>query len=951
MRPLHLTVSAFGPYADVEEIPFSRLGSRGVYLITGDTGAGKTFLFDAIVFALYGEASGNAREAAMFRSKYAKEDTPTYVTLRFLYHDNEYAITRSPEYLRPSKRGGGMTQSRAEATLTYPDGHIVTKSKDVTRAVEELLGIDKNQFTQIAMIAQGDFLRLLYAKTEDRGKIFREIFHTRAYQLLQEKLKEESGVLRSRCEQYEQSIRQYADGILWETDRVAASDTEGEQEETEAPGILRGPKKAVESVDVEGIREYLLATLSCQKRKLEEITGQLSKLEEKIEQSNQMIGKAQMRCKMREELQDAEALLEVLTPQLSELKKVLEEQEGKQKQIDLLQRKIAAQEEKLKDYDEVDRLFLQTQEKEQEIGERKEQLHRQKAEREKLSERGKTVEERLLQLNDIKLREAGVKEEKRRLEEQSERWQKLADDLQRTEQLYKKLLDRQRQYRQAAQEHAEYQSDFEQLQQRYLDEQAGVLAEDLEEGMRCPVCGSTHHPQLAHRPKDAPDKEAVARAKKAWEKSNQKMQEHSAQAGAAGGEYSSALQALASAFCTWKLIEDASPSAPLEEVWESCKKADPALRQSLKDVQREIRELEGKEERIREQKKEKEECDKKLPKIKEQLEELDERIKDSEARLMQLETEKKMSLRQWQEGKERLPYPNKEEAKEQAENDREYMEALRQALATARESFQKKEREYQDARQNRKTLMKQLEEDVTEIDLDSFRARREELVERKNDCRNQQSELSMRYETNRKIKEKLDKQGVAMQETFERYRMVCELSNTINGNLAGKDKIMLETYVQMQYFDRIIDRANTRFMVMSSGQYELKRSVQANNMKSQSGLELDVVDHYNGSLRSVKTLSGGEAFLASLSLALGLSDEIQSESGGIALDTMFVDEGFGSLDETALKQALDALCDLSDGSRLVGIISHVSELQERIGQKIVVVKEVSGKSHVQIVTE
>ncbi len=183
----------------------------------------------------------------------------------------------------------------------------------------------------------------------------------------------------------------------------------------------------------------------------------------------------------------------------------------------------------------------------------------------------------------------------------------------------------------------------------------------------------------------------------------------------------------------------------------------------------------------------------------------------------------------------------------------------------------------------------------------------------------------------------------------KRYQWVLPLSNTANGKVAGKEKIMLETYIQMTYFDRIISRANTRFMVMSGGQYELKRRKEAEDKKAQSGLDLDIIDHYNGTERSVKTLSGGESFKASLSLALGLSDEIQSIAGGIKLDTMFVDEGFGNLDDDSINQAMNALSGLAEGNRLVGIISHVSELKNRIDKQIVVAKEKSGGSKANII--
>lgn len=281
MKPLTLTISAFGPYAGIQTIDMTKLGERGLYLITGDTGAGKTTIFDAITFALYGEASGDNREADMFRSKYAAPETPTFVEMEFLYRGEMYCVRRNPEYLRPAKRGDGMTAEKADAALTYPDGRIVTKSKEVTRAVTELTGLERNQFTQIAMIAQGDFLKLLFAKTEERSKIFREIFDTKLYQTLQERLKAESGKLRGQYEDLEKSIRQYAGQI-----QKTPKDAEAEQ-----------PLTAEENL-------RLLARLTEEDGKQEEALAEaLAKTEEELEQRSRGIGRAEAAEQMRRELE------------------------------------------------------------------------------------------------------------------------------------------------------------------------------------------------------------------------------------------------------------------------------------------------------------------------------------------------------------------------------------------------------------------------------------------------------------------------------------------------------------------------------------------------------------------------------------------------------------------------------------------------------------------------
>lgn len=771
MRPLILTLSAFGPYAGEETIDFTRLGTKGLYLITGDTGAGKTTIFDAIVFALYGEASGEARGADMLRSKYAAADTPTYVRMRFAYRGGEYQITRNPEYRRPSKKGEGYTANKADAELICPDGRIVTKNRDVTKAVTELLGLDKNQFTQIAMIAQGDFLRLLYAKTEDRSKIFREIFHTKAYQILQERLKTEAGALRQEYEALEKSIDQYLEGILCED-----ADFEARMES------VRQNRKAIPTEDIVTlIRERIAAD----EAQLVLLQKRLDTYEKELEQVNQVIGRVNERKKRREELEDVKKQLLRIVPSLT----LMQEQYGEKQQAFQLFEEERAQLEKVYQ-DSLDML-------------------EQKEAREKM------------RLQVEKLRVDAAAGEKA--------------------------------YGQAALLHRQAKEAYDEMERQYLDEQAGVLALRLEEGEPCPVCGSLTHPMPAKHKEGAPSKEAVDRVKKEAETANARLHKASEDAGALKGRLESAVE-------QYRVMLEAETDQEKEAVllrFTGKEEAERMLQKKERESLRRKKELAGMEAECREREKECQRC----------------------------QNMKEMLEKQLEEGGETVP--------------------------------------------------EELEE------------KRHTLIEEKQLALKEQRELHRCVQTNTGIVQDIEKRSRQLRTVEEKWSLIGELAGTFNGNVAGKDKIMLETYVQMTYFDRMIGRANTRFMMMSGGQYELKRAG-AQNMKSQSGLELDVVDHYNGTVRSIKTLSGGEAFLASLSMALGLSDEIQSTAGGIALDTMFVDEGFGYLDEEALAQAIRTLQGLAEGNRLVGIISHVGSLKEKIEKQIVVTKEKSGGSRTVI---
>ena len=915
MRPLTLTLSALGPYADVMTIPFDELGSSGLYLITGDTGAGKTFIFDAIVFALYGEASGNAREPSTFRSKYARVDTDTYVTLRFMYHGDEYEITRQPEYMRPSKRGEGMTLNRAEASLTYPDGHVVTKSRDVTAAVVELLGIDRNQFVQIAMIAQGDFQRLLYAKTEERSGIFREIFHTKAYAILQDKLRGESNALRARCEEYGKSIKQYRDGILWE-------------EGTEPERIL----------GTEQLLDELGSTLSGQKRKMDELFRVIQETDDAMEQNNQMIGMARTKEKMRQELDSTIEEIAQLQPLTVSLRVKVDDLRQQKDQMETLRMQIHSEEEKLPAYEEAERMRKDLCAVREDLAKQdltKEALAKELRQKQEIYKRGI---ERLEELQDVEVNLVQLEQQIDLCSARNNMWQRLMEQLRDTKRLQHDMEVQQEKYLAASAKQQEKKQIYEQLQQRYLDEQAGILSEQLTDGAACPVCGSLTHPQPAARCDDAPDRDEVERAKHLWEQSSLAMQEASAAAGRAKGAMESAAQTLRDALKTEGI------EAENTEIAER-------LQTGLAQDNSMLEELQGKLEEVKQLKRERVKLLEQKTELENDIREAEKKCGDTDQAIANLTMKRELLENKLEEKQGMLPYGTKAEADSHLEEKRGVLERYIRELESAEQAWQEKENLYQNAMQRKETLSGQLAQNEQPQPLDELLEKQSQWMSLRKSRQDTYQQISHRYETNKQIRESIERQSEELVEAEKRWSMVKELSNTVNGNLSGKDKIMLETYVQMQYLDRIIRRANTRFMMMSSGQYELKRSAQAENMKRQSGLELDVIDHYNGTERSVKTLSGGETFLASLSLALGLSDEIQSMAGGIALDTMFVDEGFGSLDETALNQAVHALIALTEGNRLVGIISHVSELQDRIDRKLVVTKDVSAGSRVKLIAD
>ena len=909
MKPLKLTMSAFGPYAGEVKVDFAQLGERGLYLITGDTGAGKTTIFDGITFALYGEASGNNRESDMFRSKYAKEETPTFVELEFQYRNEVYRVRRNPEYLRPAKKGKGLTTEKADAQLEYPDGKIITKSKEVTKAVVELIGLDRGQFTQIAMIAQGDFLKLLFAKTEDRSKIFREIFHTKEYQILQERLKTMSGTLRIEYEQLTKSIQQYKTEIHSDDERKDNT--------------------------VEETLQFLACLIEDEKKTILECDHNLECLEEQIAGIQKAIGKAENQKRAEQELVRINEELAVWISRMPEIEEVLKAEEKRQPEREKLALDIAGSEEKLSLYEEADHILEQKTKAEAQTSALKKEREDLKEKKEDGTGKLQKIKELLVQYQDLDARCVRLEQEEQKVKEEKAKVRNFQKVLVEYRELAKRLKNAQEDYQKGNAESIRIRKIFEQMEQNFLDGQAGILAEHLEEGAPCPVCGATHHPNPAKIQESTCTEEELKRIKEKNQKLSDQVFLLSEKAGKTKGQ-----------------LEEKK-----KQLEETCKELFGEIPQSISSsLEERVQCLHIQESTINEQRKRANQAIQQKKILEEQnekgesyLKKWDEMLEEKERRYHEMERECAILTERYEKAISVLSYTSKKDALQALEKKKDQKNALDLAYRSAEEQYRTTKETIQSKTAKIQTLQEQL---------DGFQdSKYAELLEQQQSCMQKKREILLKkektvtdYQMNKRVENAIQGQFEKLQNVEEQWKMVKALSNTANGNVSGKEKIMLETYIQMSHFNRIIARANTRFMMMSGGQYELKRRETAENLRSQSGLELDVIDHYNGSIRSVRTLSGGESFQASLALALGLSDEIQSEAGGIQLDAMFIDEGFGSLDEETLDQAVKALLNLADGNRLVGIISHVAELKERIEKQIIVTKQKSDGSTVKLIT-
>lgn len=916
MRPIKLVMSAFGPYAGKTEIELDKLGKNGLYLITGDTGAGKTTIFDAITFALYGEASGDSREVSMLRSKYAEPSTPTEVELVFDYDGREYKVKRNPAYERP----GLKTPALAKAELSYPDGRVVTGIRDVNNAVKEIMGIDRSQFLQIAMIAQGEFLKLLQASTEEREKIFRHIFKTQLYQRLELLLKDESSALAGSCAEAKRSIRQYIGGIACDEDDVLSIEV-GKAKDDRLPTAevftlletLIGQDAAAEAALTEG-KEATDKALS-------ELNSVLDRIAER-EKTQKTIEKKKAACT------EEEKMLEALAEEL-------ETEKAKQPETEKAEAEKIGIEAELPRYDALDTLRKELKNKEKEITAKGDTLENRKKSLESKETEAKEQENELKGIGNAEDIKNTLVAEKTGKEEKFTKLSSVFSALKEHAQKSEELAKLQKEYTAAAEEEKEANDRYERSNRAFLDEQAGIIAEALEEGMPCPVCGSTHHPQLAKKSENAPSEEELKKEKSLLDKACELTASKSNLCAAAISELKTLRQSIErDLLLLWESIR-------FEDAEEKVKAGIGALAESISELGQKIEEQ---EEKIRR----KAELEKQLPETQKAVEELKKEIGTLVSELAGAEAAADTLRRQLEADKAALRFAGRKEAEKRIKELGKLVRDNKAALEKAEAKHKASELRLGGLKAEIKGLENSLG-DPEGLDKDAKEAEKALLQKKSAEQSESLKSIGIRLSKNGEILQSIRARVSDLAALEERSRWIDTLSKTANGRLSGKEKIMLETYVQMTYFERIIARANTRLFIMTDGQYELKRRKTADNNQTRSGLDLDVIDHYNGTERSVNTLSGGESFKASLSLALGLSDEIQSSAGGVKLDTMFVDEGFGSLDPESLDQAVKALLGLADGNRLVGIISHVGELQNRIDRQLVVKKEKSGGSRVEIV--
>lgn len=931
MRPVKLLLSAFGSYATKTMIDFEQ-ARQGIFLITGDTGSGKTTIFDAITYALYGETSGGMRSGSMMRSQYAAEDEKTYVEFSFEYRGDVYQIRRNPEYrITKHLKNGKIKEQKVAAAveLTLPDGMVFPgKKKETDEKIAELIGLDVKQFTQIAMIAQGDFLKLLYTKTEERKLIFSRIFQTTLYYRVQEELKKRFFAL-------DEKLGYNRQAILQETARIRCMDPEQKEQ-------LRGLGEHT----LLPVEEYCALTGEiCRRGKKEEKEEQkkLETVQGAVRELTGALAKALEQKKLKEQLMEAQTQLaeqEQRGTLLAEAKQKTAEDRKKQ-EPELLEQQVAAKQ-ALERFDALEEKVKAEQKAKEALAAAKEAFAALEEKEKKLKETYELSQQKLQQLQNTESRLAEAREKERicaqscqeirELREGSRQWereqkreQKCREKLLFAEQEAKRLIYR-------------YETDYEQ----FLFAQAGILAEHLNDGEPCPVCGATEHPKPAKLSAGAPS-EACIRKEKEESEQAKKGREQCHLAFVAQGEKTQAAQ------------------NRCEEQWKRCVEALKAQEQDVTDAAWQMpdtgqieallkqtgkleAEAHEKAEAVRKEDLARIQLQKQAEEQKEQLAALaaeveTERKAETSLELAWLEKQKERAV--WQET---LVYADKKEAEDVKNSLEARLKALQEAETLAQQAYHEWEKTCSLLRGTIAAGEKALKEGKEE-DPEALREALEEKSGLQKAAEKRLAELHSENGVNEAVLTELKKYAAQRKDMEQEAAVLETLSKTANGRLGGMAKLDLETYVQRQYFRQIIAQANRRLVVMSQGQFvlKLKDSESAGKSKNE-GLDLSVYSLVTDTVRDVKTLSGGEAFMAALSMALGLSDIVQRTAGAVHLDMMFIDEGFGSLDDGAREQAIRVLRDLAGENGVVGIISHVAELKDGIEKKLIVKKTERGST-------
>lgn len=921
MRPVKLTMEAFGPYAKRTEIDFEKLGTDGLYLITGDTGAGKTTIFDAVTYALYGKSSGGERKDDMLRSKYAEPAVKPTAELVFEVDGKRHTVVRTLKY----ERQRGTTFCPPTASLTLSDGRVIEKDKAVTEKIKELLGIDENQFRQIMMLAQGDFRKLLVAGSDKRQEIFRSIFNTEIFESFQRalsaKAKSKEDVLKNKKSEAMAGI-----GLV---NCAPESETYIKRSEIIQSGLANIPT-------AEEFCGMVEQQNSEDRARLENAAERYEKIQKEYDDLNRKIGEEKNHRDRFDEI-------ESLKKQLPEAEKASNEAESAAEKIKEegglrikeLTKEIHSLEEKFAEYDRLEASLAEIRNAENVLKDKEKILAEKNDEYEKIYGTIEKSRDEEKALNAASSDIAALAEEKNILKNQIGRLEMLTDAVETFERKSAEFDSAKKEYTEARNTALKLSEKAMEMRRKFNDEQAGIIADTLEDGQPCPVCGSAHHPFRAVKSEGAPSQKKVEEAEQAAAQARDIENKASKRSGIAEGNFETsraqALQAIEKAGLECDI------ASALRLSGEQLEKANAELEKVNAKISAESK----KAERLRD-------IAETIRNSQKALDELSAGINDAKSEIYGLAARIESKKEQTDQQKNSLRFGSKSEAQNEIKRLTEEVKKIDFDIDEANKKAAAAMENFQSVKTKTETISKQLPENYAPVNIEELNAVLQEINSRKSAASEEKNEIERKLKSNAEILDKLKKILPELYKAEEEYTLFRELSQTANTK-GGSSRESFESYVQSVYFDKILSCANVHLRQMSNEHYELVRQKESRDNRGDRTLDIDVKDYYNGTVRDVRSLSGGEAFIASLSLALGLSDTVQQISGGIQIETMFVDEGFGSLDQNTLEQAMTALRSLTRSGRLIGIISHVDAIKNDIPKQIVVTKDGANGSSAKVI--
>lgn len=991
MMPISLTLSAFGPYPDTITIDFESFQEDGLFLITGPTGSGKTMIFDAMIFALYGKTSGQIRQTDSLRCDRALNEISTFVEFSFSLHQQNYTIKRNPKYYLEGKK----TPKQPSALLTLPDGKMVEGIKEVNQKMISLLGVDDQQFKQICMIAQGEFTKLIMASSDEREKVLRELFHSETYQKLEEKLKVHLKVYQDKYDlllnkrkdlMQELQVEDHQEYLSKQTKLIAS-------QQKEYDDLKKDLDQKKQQLQLYRLQNQRLIQLKDLKQQFQDLKKQENDYQE-LNKTVNTLKKAQETnylyisyIKQQKKLQTLNLNQEDFLKQLKKLEKDYQEKKVQANSLDYKQQTKEKLQNQIQETKQLINQIYQYQNDYQNLQTLKQQYRMLDEEhklflkkKEKLENGLQRDQERIQSEQQVQSKYELIKQQYVRLNEQKVKVHQLSDYYDQILKLNENKSDLQEDYTVVEKQVDHEKMQYNQMEKLYFRKQAGIFALQLKEDQPCPICGSLHHPHPAQIEKEDITKEKLDQQAKKVKQQEHRLQDILQKILLYNQKKEMLVKQTKQLSSELNIQEELSKEIFIKEL-DHLSKDEKRMKKEYLELQDELKYIQKLKKSVALSLKDMSTYESKelkqaqsLENIQVQIHQLSGKLDDSmrqyeigevnknyqqvqkKYRQLSLEIETiqqdyEKVKNKYLEIKTKISSLNQQIIQEQEiydELDNKYHTAL-DAFINEEEFLNLKtqinqisilEKKYQDYIISLKSLNEQIisleneVKDSTYVDLSSLSETIKEVNQQLREKNDDLEKLKIDYSLKEKMIKDIQKINQQLKKDEDTYQRYLDLYNLASGK--NNARVSIERYVLATYFENMLIYANVIMKQLSQGRYQLLRKDDAGKGRSQQGLELDVFDQESGNIRSIKTLSGGESFKAALSLALGLSRMVQDYAGGIELNTLFIDEGFGSLDSQSLDQAMNCLMELHHENKLIGIISHVSDLKDRIERQLVV---------------